>query len=286
MKDRVNQPIPLRDGRRLGYAEYGDTTGRPLFYFHGIPGSRKELLFDEASLTAQGVRLIVPDRPGYGLSDRLAHRRILDWPDDVIQLADSLNLAQFHVFGFSGGGSYALACAHRLPERVMAVGLLGCVAPLDAPGMRDTIPPSVRDMYTLAAQAPEALTQHLAPLVAAPEGVLQVLAAGAPEPDRAAFADPVRRDRLLTDFTEALCQDAQATAWDLHLIASPWGFDLRRIQQPVHLWQGTLDQNAGSAMGHYLAEILPCCHARFLEGEGHYSPFTHMGTMLEQLMDH
>ncbi|HEY5118350.1 MAG TPA: hypothetical protein VII90_02760, partial [Anaerolineales bacterium] len=62
----MDYSIVLQDGRRLAYAEYGDPRGKPVFLFHGIPGSR---IFrpplDE--LTARKrVRLITVDRPGYG----------------------------------------------------------------------------------------------------------------------------------------------------------------------------------------------------------------------------
>jgi len=39
---RPDNVVRLRDGRILGYAEYGDPTGRPAFLFHGTPGSRLE----------------------------------------------------------------------------------------------------------------------------------------------------------------------------------------------------------------------------------------------------
>lgn len=285
MKDRTSQIVSLRDGRQLSYAEYGDPTGSPLFYFHGMPGSRKECLADESFLNLQRIRLIVPDRPGYGLSDALANRRILDWPDDVTQLADSLGLEQFRVLGFSGGGSYALACAHQLQDRVAATGLLGCVAPMDAPGMRDAVSPAFRGMYELAAKAPNELEQQFAPLATAPEGVLLMIEEGASEPDKAVFADSVFREKFVADFSESLRQGAKAVVWDLHLAALPWGFDLARIPQPVGLWHGTSDLNAGSAMGHYLAETLPQCHARFMENEGHYSLLNHMERILQELMD-
>ncbi len=38
--DSASQTIKLEDGRTLGFAEYGDPKGKPLFYFHGWPASR------------------------------------------------------------------------------------------------------------------------------------------------------------------------------------------------------------------------------------------------------
>ena len=34
--------VMLKDGRQLGYAEYGDPEGKPILFFHGFPGSRLE----------------------------------------------------------------------------------------------------------------------------------------------------------------------------------------------------------------------------------------------------
>lgn len=60
--------LQLRDGRTLGYMRYGTPGGRPVFYFHGVPGSRCEgLLLDEPA-RALNVQVVAVDRPGYGLS--------------------------------------------------------------------------------------------------------------------------------------------------------------------------------------------------------------------------
>src|SRR5512136_1482675 len=109
--------IALSDGRTLAYAEYGDPTGQPVFFFHGMPGSR--LFRPPDQITAKvGVRLITTDRPGYGLSTFQPGRRFLDWPGDIAQLADHLNMEKFAVMGHSAGGPYVAACAYALPQRV------------------------------------------------------------------------------------------------------------------------------------------------------------------------
>jgi pimeloyl-ACP methyl ester carboxylesterase len=61
---------------------------------------------------SSGVQLIGLDRPGIGRSDAKAGYRLLDWPDDVVEVADGLGIERFAVEGLSGGGPYALACAH------------------------------------------------------------------------------------------------------------------------------------------------------------------------------
>jgi hypothetical protein len=42
MTERMSQTVELHDGRALGFAEYGDPDGKPVFHFHGHPGSRLE----------------------------------------------------------------------------------------------------------------------------------------------------------------------------------------------------------------------------------------------------
>lgn len=289
MKDNTSQTLPLQDGRQLAFAEYGDLNGSPLLYFHGAPGSRRDCSFDEAILHRLNMRLIVPDRPGYGLSDFQENRCLLDWPADVAQLADSLGLDRFAVLGFSCGGSYALACAHKLKERIAAVGVMGCVAPLETPGMEspemwDAVSPAFRGMYQLAASDPGQLEQQLAPAAVSPEGVLAMVEEAVSAPDKATFAKPDFRERLLANLTASLRQGAKAVVWDLHVAALPWGFDLADIQHPVQLWHGTDDLVAQVAMGYYLAESLPHCRAQFMENEGHYSLFNHMEVILQKLV--
>jgi pimeloyl-ACP methyl ester carboxylesterase len=43
----------------------------------------------------RGIRLTVVERPGYGLSDRQPTRQVVDWADDVRQVADELGVARF-----------------------------------------------------------------------------------------------------------------------------------------------------------------------------------------------
>ena len=56
------------------------------------------------------------DRPGFGMSTYVKSYRIVDWPADVIELANALGLKRFAVAGISSGSPYALACARFIPE--------------------------------------------------------------------------------------------------------------------------------------------------------------------------
>ena len=59
----------LKNGRKLGYSEYGDTKGKPIFYFHGWPTSRLQAQVNDEIAKKLQIRIISIDRPGIGLSE-------------------------------------------------------------------------------------------------------------------------------------------------------------------------------------------------------------------------
>src|SRR5580658_10177759 len=131
--------IKLQDGRLLGYAEYGDPNGVPIFYFHGFPGSRLEAeKFNEIAM-ANHYRLIGIDRPGMGLSSIDKKRSILSWATDVVNLADHLNINQFSIIGHSGGGPYVAACAYTIPQRLNGATIVSGMAPLEIPEIQESM---------------------------------------------------------------------------------------------------------------------------------------------------
>lgn len=111
-KNELDQPVvTLKDGRKMGYVEYGDPNGKPIFYFHGLPGSRLDAGYLQQIALREQYRLIGIDRPGMGLSSPVSGRSILSWTDDVEAVADSLNIDNFSIIGHSGGAPYVAACA-------------------------------------------------------------------------------------------------------------------------------------------------------------------------------
>ena len=139
-KTKTSQTIVLPDGRHLGFAEYGDPAGQPVFHFHGSAGSRLDRPAGESILWKQGIRFISVERPGHGLSDFQSNRRLVDWPKDVSELADQLDLKAFYIEGWSAGGPHALACACFLPDRVKAVALIASGAPMKRDGALSGLP--------------------------------------------------------------------------------------------------------------------------------------------------
>lgn len=285
---KLNQQLTLRDGRRLGFAEYGVENGQPLFYFHGWPGSRIEPRAVECAEI--GARVIAVDRPGYGLSDFQEQRRILDWPKDICELADTLRLKHFQVLGVSGGGPYAAVCAARLPQRVARVGLVCSVGPLDTPGAARDMVGMNRGLLFLARTTPRLVRLFAGPFIRAgwhyeTEVLPRKMLARLPETDRRTLASPELRETLLASWSEAFRSGMRGMVWDGCLYAWSWGFQVEEITAPVQLWHGELDVNVPVSMGRNLAQRIPKCIARFYPDEGHFSlPFGRITQIVRELI--
>jgi pimeloyl-ACP methyl ester carboxylesterase len=94
-EDEISSTLTLPDGRKLGYAQYGSKTGRPVILLHGLPGSRFDgAFFHEVGLQLD-IRIIGVDRPGMGWSSPHPTRTLLDLAKDVEHLTDHLKLDNY-----------------------------------------------------------------------------------------------------------------------------------------------------------------------------------------------
>jgi len=236
----ADRTIRLRDGRRLGYAEWGDPRGRPLLYFHGWPGSRLEGRLADDAATARGVRLIALDRPGMGLSDNQRRRTLVDWPDDVVQLAAALGLERFAVLGISGGGPYAAVCAWKLSDQLTRVGIVSSLAPLDVPGVIAGMGRRNRLSFQVVGRV-AVLRRVLFGTMAVsvrrrPHRTLERGVAAAV--DKKYLARPDVRMVLEEALSEGFRKGGRGPALEMGLYTRAWGFRLEDIRTPVHLSHG------------------------------------------------
>lgn len=245
-----DEKITLHDGRQLAYTDTGDPSGTAILFFHGTPGCR--LVFaDEEKLMRNGLRLIAPDRPGFGLSDRKPGRTLLDWPDDVAALADALGLDRFAVAGVSGGGAFAAACACRLPERLFHVSLIASTMPFENGKPPLSMMRENRMAFALSRYAPwllRASYRAQARMIdRKPEKFIAALKGGnkhLSEADRASLQADQSAAETMQLMREAIRQGPEEAVAEPTLLTKPWGFDLADIPVHVHVWHGEQDRMA------------------------------------------
>ncbi|HMF33446.1 MAG TPA: alpha/beta hydrolase [Candidatus Lokiarchaeia archaeon] len=276
--DTLARKIRLPGGRYLGYFEYGDPNGYPIFHFHGFPGSRLEgALFAEAA-RSKGILLIAVDRPGMGLSDFQPDRAVLDWPADVAMLADHLGIQNFGVEGFSGGSQYACACAYALPYRVTTCSLVSGAGPAD-PSSLDLTTPHAAAMVELGCQhAADQWARDYKDATSADASLARTWSKVFPgHPDAKLKEIAWVRHIFAVNFSEAFRQGSQGEGRDGILRVIPWGFGPEDLSPdiPVFLWHGEQDGNVPASVARSVASTIPHCKARFFPSEGHVSLVVH-----------
>ena len=279
--------IILPDTRTLSFAEWGSPSGKPVFFFHGTPGSRFFRPPDEITVRA-GVRLICVERPGYGESTFQPGRRIPDWPADIAQLADHLGIPKFAVAGHSGGGPYVSACACALPERVTAAAVLSGAGPVDAPGITRNMSATNKFGILVGPFIPWPLWRLLVWVfyhrrADDPDAEIDRGNGRRPPADDEQMRRPEVRATCIQSEVEASRPGLRGLAWDARLLTRPWGFRLEDIRVPVHLWHGDTDDQATIPMARYVADKIPGSKITICENEAHLLLFPHWEEILIQL---
>ncbi|KAF4981250.1 hypothetical protein FDECE_17723 [Fusarium decemcellulare] len=280
------ETITLPDGRTLAYTVYGSATpSHHVFYFHSYPASRLEgSLFHDAA-TALNLQLICPDRPGMGSSTFLPQRRLLDWPVDVLALADHLSIAHFACVGTSGGGPYVMACYHKIPRsRLRAAAVLAGVWPtvLGTQGMLL----ESRLMLLLAPWAPGLVAAGLDFGIGKaardkdhPEAYAAALAKSfesRPAMDRDVWRQNKNgfKDMMLENLREALKDGSTGAAHDAKVYGGDWGFSLSDVkvdENKLLIWHGGQDQNVPFAMAEKAGALLSGCQFKAFPDDAHVS---------------
>ncbi|KAJ5736762.1 uncharacterized protein N7483_001887 [Penicillium malachiteum] len=287
-----NQSITLADGRKLGFAEFGSISddATPLFYLHGLPGSRLDAALFHPAACEVNVRVMGIDRPGFGLSSSQSNRKLLDSPADVRELAKYLKLEQYYVFGFSGGGLYALACAYALPKtELLGVGVASGMGPwsLGTYGMKV----ENRVLFNCICYTPW-LARRLVGLGFAEfiKGtdmvkMKEVLMKNLVPADQEFCQVPEIENIFPLSVAEAFKQGADAMMEDGRIVTSDWGFEPKDIPaKNTRLWYGTADVNVPVTMGRYLEEQIPHATLKEYEGDTHFMIMGHVIDFLKDLV--
>jgi pimeloyl-ACP methyl ester carboxylesterase len=288
--DHPYQVCPLADGRRLAVETFGASDGVPVFFLHGMPGSRIGPYPRSSWLELQGVRLISYDRPGYGGSDRHKGRTVASAADDVCAIADTLGIGRFAVAGRSGGGPHALAVAARNPDRVTAAGVLVSAAPTEAPDLnwRKGMYEGNLNTYSKLNERKKLrqdLSRTARRTMEDPENFFRDrVNFGLSALDLQVVEDVEIRRQLKSGYTEALNRGIDGWYDDMLALRSRWGFLVEDVTVPALLWHGEDDAFVPVDHVHWLASQIPCSEVR-VEQKGHFGAVTVLPRILSWLVD-
>ena len=236
-------------------------------------GNRLQAALAHGQALASGIALVAFDRPGFGLSDPANAPTVDHIAGDVLDLSDALGHRRFAVLGVSCGGPHALAAARLIPERVVAVGLLAGIGPMDQPRLRKGQLPLLRAMFGLARWYPGLIS----PLLAAdrwmfrgnPERAVKALSSMLTPPDRRLIeGSAVVRQAFAASLAEAYRQGIGGAMQEAGRIARFTTAQLDGVRAPVHVFQSGQDRNVPPAMGRFMAGAADQCDLPRLPGRG------------------
>ncbi len=138
-----DRPIRVApDTVRLAYQDAGPDDGPAVVLLHGSPGDSANFAMTDngliKTLAEEGYRVIAPDLPGFGASERYvpdysnrAHARY------VLALLDELDIESAQFLGFSMGGGVAINLYDLAPDRVGSITMLAAIGVQEAEGSGD-----------------------------------------------------------------------------------------------------------------------------------------------------
>lgn len=275
--------VTLKCGRQISYFEIGNPYGKPVFYFHGVPGSRWEPKLIEQEAYAAGVRLIALDRPGIGNSTYYSKRTICDWPNDVAQVADQLGVSKFGILAVSGGCSYGCACALKIPHRISHLALVSPYAPPNAPGVEVGITENQLRLINALPNVGKLVAAQMANKVCKkPQQVMENFSKDWVEVDRQLLFS--NQQLFINNIRTAGCQGGKGIVKDILLLSNDWGFSLCSIKfSCISIWSGNVDPIATPSMPKYFRNQLPSHPPLVMgPGEGHATMIKNYATSILQ----
>jgi pimeloyl-ACP methyl ester carboxylesterase len=272
--------VTTPSGRELRVHTAGDPAGPTVFVLHGSPSSGMLYPPNVEDAAAHRLRLVSYDRPGYGGSTPHPGRRVADAAADVGAIADHLGLDRFAVWGHSGGGPHALACAALAGDRLVGTAALAGPAPYGAEGLDWTAgmgESNIEDFALAVAggDAYEARLQELRVelLGADTAGVMEALKTLLSEVDRAELTGEVAAF-MVAATNEGLEPGVDGMREDDQAFVQPWGFDLTTIPGPLRIYHGHHDRFVPASHGEWLAARIPAAEAHISEHDGHLTLYT------------
>ncbi len=274
LHDLLERSIRRPDGRELTWTEHGDATGTPILYCHGTPGCGAEAVVLGKAANEHGIRIVAVNRPGFAGSSFEPARTLLDWPAEAAAVADEIGVDQLAVFGYSGGGPYALACGAARPDRFPMVSVAAGAGPYQGRTSLARMSPSDRGMTLLALHAQPlgrvALRAIGVGASIAPGISLRSWMAELPHADQHVLenAGIPARDAMFF-IVDAMRHGARGTLRDYRLLSLPWGFDPGDVGVPVRWWHGVEDRTVPFAEVEETTRRIPDATVHLAPDTGH-----------------
>jgi pimeloyl-ACP methyl ester carboxylesterase len=251
--------------REITYAEYGRPEGEPIVFLHGTPGSHRlgELLAQAAR--ENGIRVLAPDRPGYGRSSPWPDRSVRDATKFITPVLDDADVQTAGIVAFSGGSPYALSLAAKQADRIDQIDIISGATP---PTVSEEIPTMQRVLAGLATTAPFLLRGVFRGQAWFVERMGPSFVLGQYTESENAVTDD-EAAIVKADFVEAFANHRSGVVTEFRNTNTSWGIDFTDIEPAVRLWHGGKDTNVPISAVRELEEVIPSAKLHVLPEADH-----------------
>jgi pimeloyl-ACP methyl ester carboxylesterase len=213
----------------------------------------------------------------------------MDLPDDMVQLADHLQIDTFSIFGVSAGGLDVLACAYKIPERLEKVVVLNGAVPLEfLPDPYQGMSEKLKKAFVMTSKFPFWLLRLITwtakrKIARNPEAAYQDSLSFHNEANQKFLLDPTVKAWKMGHDNETYRQGTKGVAQEGKILVSPSGFNPAEIKKHVDLWYFEDDIIIPIQWGKYLASVIPNNTTHFFPDGGHYAIWVRWGEVLRSI---
>ncbi len=262
--------VTLKNGTKIAYREYGPADGHPIIVCHNGYGCRVTIPMGyEDICQRQNKRIIIPDRPGYGLTPYIkSHPN--SWNAMLSEFIDELELTQYDLLGTVLGSVIALNFAVEADTRLKRVRLS---SPVFVNHKKDTeyligiFAPSTRLIQASKRFAREiyelwlkSVTMNLS------SHYRNMLENSLGNAEREIFHSNNTIELMIDGFRQASSSGLDGISHEMVYCLSPRNVDLSKISVPVDLWWGDDDNRINLEGVKNLASQLPNAELHLREG--------------------
>lgn len=237
--------LTLSDGRHLAYRDYGAPGGRTLVMFHEGLGSSLLPTGADALARRLGVRVVCPERPGFGASSPRADYGFDAVAADIAELCAALDLRQVMFGAILSGAPFAIETAKRLGPQVEEVLLCSGRPPRPA-RTGATVAARFRRRLEAAPWVAETLYSILRLRLSGPFVRRLIHASTLHAPGDRAFAEanPWAADYIAAYVAEAVDEGVGGVVAELRAFRRGGNATTAGLACPVTVWHGGQDHFA------------------------------------------
>lgn len=273
-RNDVGVAFELSDNRKLGYAIHGKKENYKvtLIVFPGAPGTR---IFNHESHDkiniAYGIRMIVLDRPGVGLSSTHKDWTFKTYAKDVYELIKYLQLNTYHIVAYSAGGPFACTYTSLYSQdtqyQIKSFTLIAGVGPPNTPKAYGQMTFINKIGWFIVLNTNQSVIDLAAATAENKDKPIKSLIDdfGKGDYDKEMIKDPnILKSFLCSKYEEEAIDEARDDKDKndkpgnrlLLLYGTPWDIKMKDIVCPLYVYNGTTDYSCVPNMAKFMFESI------------------------------